>query len=99
MTNFDQLCAQHREPCSPNTETFERNEHKHKCDACGYTWKHADGLERKVSEEAHILAHTCPGCGAHQFWKHHTPQEEAAIAKIRDCMGGLLALFELINAR
>lgn len=42
--------------------------HSHQCDRCKRTWSHLGAFN--LGDER---AHTCPACGAMQWWKTSTP--------------------------
>lgn len=56
------------QPCSPY-EPARQYWHKHKCGACGTTWKHDDITMSDVTAEEHRFAHQCPSCGTEQYLK------------------------------
>lgn len=64
---------QRRIVCSPYEVTDAASGmHKHRCAACGTTWKHPDAI-MDASPEVKHEAHTCPKCGEKQGWKHFAP--------------------------
>jgi hypothetical protein len=45
------------------------NSHKHKCDDCGFVWRHLDIGEPGTEERDNDVCHTCP-CGSKQFGRY-----------------------------
>lgn len=58
-----------RIPCRPEGRNLT-GMHKHVCDNCHTAWQHDDRLPLLCSEDENREAHTCPSCGAEQWYKH-----------------------------
>jgi rRNA maturation endonuclease Nob1 len=43
--------------------------HGHRCDQCGTTWNHLGAFSAGEPDK-----HTCPKCGAMQWWKDGVPR-------------------------
>jgi hypothetical protein len=78
-TMDDSIC---RIRCDASEHTFGHQQHKHQCDSCHTTWKHADDLPDQLerAEEFH-RAHTCPECGREQFLKYWTNAERKEVER------------------
>ena len=56
-------------PCHPDEEVVSQDMHKHRCGACGTTWKHGNEMTG-ASREQFWEAHTCPKCGREETEKY-----------------------------
>jgi predicted nucleic acid-binding Zn-ribbon protein len=74
----DSLC---RIRCDASEHTFGHQQHKHQCESCHTTWKHADDLPDQCPTKEFALAHTCPECGKEQFLKHWTDAEHRQVRR------------------
>lgn len=58
--------------------------HKHKCDECGFVWRHSDSCA------GDLHAHLCPVCGVKQYFRYEGldepivhPDDQEGILKLR----------------
>lgn len=49
-----------------------KNTHKHKCPnpKCAAIWEHPDSCMWESSQAEHEKLHSCPSCGAEQYYKY-----------------------------